>query len=381
MKIEWVFSSGNYYEDKIGVASATNRLIRTGTSKRTSFDISRHFEFYGAFLSLACYNEYAVITLETLSKYLGEVLPVVAEIFTDAVFPEKEIDIYIQNSIQHLKVNLKKCDFVADRNIDEILYGKSHPYGKKASAGDYSKLTRDDLTLFYQKYYKEGKFKIFTSGMLPDNLENLLNQYFGEMKENDGIEVSKVKRHLSEQKKSFIEVNKEGVQSAIRIGRPFPDRKNPDFKKAMVLNVLLGGYFGSRLMSNIREKKGYTYGIYSYLQNHLQFGSWIITTETGVAVTEPATKEIFKEMERLCQEPAAERELFLVRNYMIGQQLASLDGPFQIMERWKGIILNELDENFFNETIETIKEVSANELQEIAQKYFNPDDFYQLVAV
>jgi len=256
MKIEWVFSSGNYYEDKIGVASATNRLIRTGTSKRTSFDISRHFEFYGAFLSLACYNEYAVITLETLSKYLGEVLPVVAEIFTDAVFPEKEIDIYIQNSIQHLKVNLKKCDFVADRNIDEILYGKSHPYGKKASAGDYSKLTRDDLTLFYQKYYKEGKFKIFTSGMLPDNLENLLNQYFGEMKENDGIEVSKVKRHLSEQKKSFIEVNKEGVQSAIRIGRPFPTEKIRTSRKRGA-EICWAGFLGSRLMSNLRKRNLY----------------------------------------------------------------------------------------------------------------------------
>lgn len=381
IKIEWVFSAGNYYEEKTGTAAAVNYLIRTGTAKKSAFDISNHFEFYGAFLSVACHNEYAVITLESLSKYMRELLPVVAELLTDAVFPEKEIQIYSQNSIQHLKVNLEKCDFVADRQISELLYGPSHPYGRKVYTADYQSLTRADIKNFYHRFYVNGKFKVFASGSLPADFENIMNEYFGGLKYNSTIKTDQRPRQVSEKKKLRHDLNKNGVQSAIRIARPFPDRKHPDFKTAMVLNGLLGGYFGSRLMSNIREKKGYTYGIYSYLQNHIQFGSWIISTETGIAVTEPAIKEIYKELEILCQKPAEESELKLLRNYMIGQQLASLDGPFQIMDRWKGIILNDLSEDYFNGIIQAIKTVTPTELQEVAHKYFDPKEFIQLTVV
>lgn len=381
MKIDWVFSAGNYFEKKTSIAAAVNYLIRTGAGKRTSFDISNHFEFYGAFLSAACYNEYAVVALETLSRYLKEVLPVVAELLTDAVFPEKEIQIYVQNSVQHLKVNMEKCDFVGDRKIGELLYGASHPYGRKSYAADYQSLTREDLLDFYQKYYVNGKFRVFASGSLPADFAHTMDAYFGGLTYNPAIKVNPQDRQLADKKQLQLEVNKDGVQSAIRIARPFPDRKHPDFKKAMVLNGLLGGYFGSRLMANIREKKGYTYGIYSYLQNHIQFGSWIISTETGIAVTEPAIKEVYKEMELLCQKPAGKAEIKLLRNYMIGQQLASLDGAFQIMDRWKGIILNDLSEDYFYGIIEAIKTVSPLELQEIANKYFKPEEFIQLVVV
>lgn len=381
IKIEWVFSAGNYYEEKTGTAAAVNYLIRTGTTGKSSFDISNHFEFYGAFLSAACYNEYAVVTLESLSKYIRELLPVVAELLTDAVFPEKEIQIYTQNSIQHLKVNLEKCDFVADRQIGELLYGQSHPYGRKTYADDYQSLTREDIQNFYNNFYLNGKFQVFASGSLPADFENIMNEYFGGLKYNKAIKPDLRPRLLTDKKRVHHDLDKNGVQSAIRIARPFPNRKHPDFKKAMVLNGLLGGYFGSRLMSNIREKKGYTYGIYSYLQNHIQFGSWIISTETGVAVTEPAIKEIYKELEILRQKPAAKAEIRLLRNYMIGQQLASLDGPFQIMDRWKGIILNDLSEDYFNSVIETIKTVTPVELQEIAGKYFDPEAFIQLTVV
>jgi predicted Zn-dependent peptidase len=148
-----------------------------------------------------------------------------------------------------------------------------------------------------------------------------------------------------------------------------------------VLNNIFGGYFGSRLMSNIREEKGYTYGIYSYLQDHIQQSAWVVSTEAGKDVCDATIVEIFKEMKRLQDEPVGDEEMQLVRNYMMGSLLGDLDGPFQIMARWKNYILNNLDEKFFYSAIQTIRTVSPEELQVLAKKYLNPEQFYKLVVI
>ncbi len=183
------------------------------------------------------------------------------------------------------------------------------------------------------------------------------------------------------EKKYRIINDEKGMQGSIRLARQFPNRHHPDFLKAMVLNTLFGGFFGSRLMLNIREDKGYTYGIHSYLQNHIQHSAWMIGTEAGREVTEATIAEVHKEMKLLREELVDDEELLLVRNYMMGSILGDLDGPFQIIARWKNIILNGLDENYFYNSINTIKSVSAAELQSLAQQYLNPEDFYDLVVV
>ena len=172
-----------------------------------------------------------------------------------------------------------------------------------------------------------------------------------------------------------------GVQGAIRIARHFPNRHHPDFLKVQVLNSLFGGFFGSRLMANIREDKGYTYGIHSYIQNHIQQTAWMVSTEAGRDVCEPAIKEVYHEMKALREELVDEEELLLVRNYMMGSILGDLDGPFQVIARWKNIILNELDESYFYNSINTIKTITAEELKQLAEKYLQPEQFYELVVV
>ena len=134
-------------------------------------------------------------------------------------------------------------------------------------------------------------------------------------------------------------------------------------------------------MSNIREEKGYTYGIYSYLENHIQQSAWIVSTEAGRDVCEATIVEVYKEMDRLRDKPVGNEELLLVRNYMMGSILGDLDGPFHIINRWKNIILNDLDEDYFYQQIETIRKVSSKELQDLANKYLIAENFYELVVV
>jgi predicted Zn-dependent peptidase len=183
------------------------------------------------------------------------------------------------------------------------------------------------------------------------------------------------------EKKYRVSNDPNGVQGAIRIARDFPNRHHPDFFGAQVLNALFGGFFGSRLMNNIREEKGYTYGIYSYLQNHIQRSAWMISTEAGKEVSEATIQEVYKEMALLRDELVDEEELLLVRNYLMGSTLGDLDGPFHIIGRWKNIVLNKLSEDYFYQSIRTIKTIQPEELQRLARKYLQPEDFYELVVI
>jgi zinc protease len=379
---EWVFFAGNWYEDQNIVAATTNFLLKNGTKHKTAFGISDHFEFYGAYLNRHCYNETATISLHCLTKHLPHLLPVVGEIITESIFPEEELSIYKQNQKQRLEVNLRKCDFVANRLIDEYLFGFDHPYGRYTSTLDYEKLQRDELVRFHDKYYRQGKCILFVAGKLPPDIQQQLNNVFGQLPLNQTvIGKADIPPVPAKEKRYEIINDPNGVQGAIRVARPFPNRHHPDFPKVTVLNNIFGGFFGSRLMSNIREEKGYTYGIHSYLQNHLQTSAWMVSTEAGRDVCRPTIEEVYKEMEELRQQPVEAEELDLVRNFMIGTILGDLDGPFQIIARWKNYILNNLSAEYFYNSINTIKSVSAEELQELAKKYLQPEEFYELVVI
>jgi len=380
LAIEWVFFAGNSYEKQNLVAASSNFLLKNGTTKKNAFQINEHFDYYGSYLNRACYNETAVLSLHCLTKHIGELLPAVKELITDSTLPQEELDIYRQNMKQRLKVNLKKSDFVAGRLIDTYLYGKDHPYGKFTSEEDFDSLQQEQLVDFYKNYYQQGKLIIFVAGKLPSNLEPLLNEHFGDLV-NKEVKEQKHEIVTAKEKKYRVSNDENGVQGSIRLARPFPNRHHPDFLKTMVLNNLFGGFFGSRLMLNIREDKGYTYGIHSYLQNHVHSSAWMVSTEAGKDVTEATITEVYKEMKRLREEKIDNEELLLVQNYMMGSILGDLDGPFQIIARWKNIILNNLDGSYFQNSINTIKKITAPELQELAQKYLVPEEFYELVVI
>lgn len=382
VEIDWVFPAGLWYEEKEAISQAVAGQMKNGTSKRTAQEINEALEFYGANLKVSPGNDYSTISLYTLTKHLPKLLPIVFEVMTDAIFPQHELDLYKQNSLQRLMVSLRQCDFVANQKIDAALFGENHPYGRYSKKEKIEAITREDLASFYKKHYNLSDVKIFMAGKVGAAEVQCLNEVFGSV-----ATVSSANGQLSfaiensADKKQFITNDAEGVQGAIRMAKHFPNRHHPDFAPMIVLNTLYGGYFGSRLMSNIREEKGYTYGIHSSLTSYKHGGSLGIYTEVGKDVIEPALKEIYKEMELLCNEPAEEEELLLVKNYLLGNLLGDLDGPFSILQRWRTLLLNDLTIEHFNRNISIYKAITAKELQALAQKYFTFDDFYEIVVV
>ena len=381
VQLEMVFYAGNQFEAKKSVAAATNFLLKNGTSSRNAFQINEAFEYYGGYCNRACYNETATISLHSLTKHLSKLLPILEDMVSDSIFSENELAIFKQNSKQRLAVNLQKCEFVANRLIDSYVFGKDHPYGKYTEAADIDAIDVEDCKNFYREHYLNGKCKIFISGLLPANHIKMLNDSFGRLNcKKEEFILTPIPQTPVTERKFRIENDSQAVQGAIRLASAFPNRKHPDFKRVSVLNTLFGGYFGSRLMSNIREDKGYTYGIYSYIQNHIHDTAWMISTEAGKDVAEAAIQEIYAEMKKIREELVEEDELMLVRNYMIGGILGELDGPFQIMGKWKNIILNGLDETYFYDSVNEIKTITATDIQALANTYLKPENFYELVV-
>lgn len=384
MMVSWIFDAGNWYEQKNGVAAAVNVLLKNGTSTRKAFDINEHFEYYGSYLNRSAQHETAELTLHCLNKHVQELLPVVAELITDSIYPQEELDIYKKNAQQRLQVSLKKSDFVAGRLIEEYLYGRNHPYGKYNNTEDYQALQREDLLDFYKTYYQNGACRILAAGKLPENLVSLLEASFGKLPLHAPVKIATAAMPAitpTAQKKHFISNDPNGVQGSIRIARNFPNRHHPDFPKVQVLNNVFGGFFGSRLMANIREDKGYTYGIYSYLVNNMQESALMITTEAGKEVCAATIEEVYKEMNDMREELVDEEELQMARNFAIGTVLGDLDGPFQVAGRWKNIILNGLDGDYFDRSIQIVKTITPEELQELAIKYLDPAAFFELVVI
>jgi predicted Zn-dependent peptidase len=377
-----IFYAGNCYESENLVAAATNFMLKSGTRSKTAYEINDYFEYYGSYLNRQASHETAELNLHCMKKNFAELLPVVSELIADSIFPEEELGIYKKNMQQRLQVNLRKSDFIAGRLIDTYLFGPHHPYGRFSSMEEYTALNIEGIKDFYNQYYLGGRCVIFIAGPLPEGIQQIIETHFGTLplKGSAKPELASAAILPVKEKKYRVTNDPDGVQGAIRIARNFPNRHHPDFQKMQVLNNIFGGFFGSRLMANIREDKGYTYGIHSYLVNLIQESSLMISTEAGKDVTEATIKEVYLEMKRLCDEPVPEEELKTSKNFMIGTLLGDLDGPFQVAGRWKSLILNDLTEEYFYNGIETIKNIQPAELQSLANKYLNAPDFYELAV-
>jgi zinc protease len=379
VRIEVIFKAGSWYQAHNFTALATNLMLREGTKRYSSREISDSLDFYGAHLETTAERDNAYITLYTLNKHLLDTLPILEDIVKHASFPENEFRIFAGKQRQMLQVNLGKVNFLARTQFNSLIYGKEHPYGNYLVPEDIDQFSIQNLENFYRTNY-HSEVTIMVAGKIHDQLPVMLENAFGTQEWNH--QNSNGKEFISTgsvQKNHFIP--KPGsVQSAIRIGRVLFNHHHPDFMGMRVLNTLLGGYFGSRLMTNIREDKGYTYGIGSAVVPLLRSGYFFISCEVGAEVTRDAISQIKIELSRLCDTKVSEKELKLVRNYMLGSFLRSIDGPFAMADTYRDIMENGLGNEFQYALLDVIRNLSPAELRELACKYLNPAEMHQLVV-
>lgn len=380
-RIEFIFRAGMFYQDSPLLAMAANNLIENGTTKYSANQISDGIDFYGSFFETSCGQDYASIALFSLNKHLENTLVFVEDVLKDAVYPKEEVSTYLINKKQKFLVNSQKVDAVARRVFSELLFGKTHPYGLEVKAEHYDTVKREDIVSFFKKHYHYANCTIIAAGKLPKNLRAILNRHLGEEKWGSGSTVSKteVKADMVNKREHYVE-KADAVQSAIRVGRRLFNKTHADYFKFQVLNTILGGYFGSRLMANIREDKGYTYGIGSGFSSLVYDGFFYISTEVGSDVTNDALKEIYKEIEKLQTDLVSEEELETVRNYILGQFLRSVEGPLALADKFRGIWEFGLGYDYYRGYFEAVKSVTPHELRDLAIKYLKKADLIELVV-
>ncbi len=380
VKIELVFRAGSWYQQKHLQASLTASMMMEGTKEMTSAEIAEKIDFHGAYLHCESERDFSVISLFSLKKHFANTLPIVRQIITEAAFPEKEFEITKRKKKQSFLVNNQKVMNVARMHFNQMIFSATHPYGQLVQEKDYDQISRQDITDFYKKNYLNAPFRIIVSGKIDDQIIATIEQELGDLMVRSNLEAKeKVSEAIHQVGKQNI-ICGNGHQAAIRIGRLMFTRKHPDYFPMMVTNTILGGYFGSRLMSNIREEKGLTYGIGSALASFRHEGVFFVATEVNASQKQLAIDEIMAEIDRMGTTQPTEDELFLVKNYILGQFLRSLDGPFALAERHRILSDFELDIQYYRNFLNTVRNIKAEEIQALAAKYLKETDLSILVA-
>lgn len=379
VRIEFIFENVNWDASKPLQAVGVSHLINNGTANLTAKEIADKVDYYGAFLQTEYGADQTCVKLYTLNKHLASVLPIVRSILNESIFPEQELGIFIQNQKQALQVNLQKNDFLARKHFAHALFGDT-PYGSNIGPADYDSLKREELLNYFKAAYKPQNCTIFVAGKFEQREFDTLNSIMGKEWDNKSASVANKFSFTHSTKGDLLIEKPEAIQSAIRMGSLAITRSHPDFAGFQVLNCLLGGYFGSRLMANIREDKGYTYGIGSAVASLKDAGYFFIATEVGVAVCSNAIAEIEKEIDILKTELVGEDELALVRNYMLGAMLGSLENAFSHADKFKNVYFSGLDYRYYEKYIATVKSITPADLNELAGKYLNIESFTKVVV-
>lgn len=381
VRMDILFAGGRWQQSQKLQALFTNRMLREGTTKYTAATIAEKLDYYGSWLELSSSSEYAYITVYSLNKYLAKTLEVVESMIKEPLFPEKELRTILDTNIQQYLVNTSKVDFLAHRSLLKSLYGEQHPCGKIVMEEDYHTITPDVLRDFYERHYHSGNSAIFLSGKVTEDSIRRVTDTFGSPFGQYQLQMSKLSFPFAAvpEKRIFTE-REDAMQSAVKMGCTTITREHPDYPKLRVLMTLFGGYFGSRLMSNIREEKGYTYGISAGIMFYPDSGMLLVSTETDNEYVEPLIQEVYHEIDRLHQEPVSMEELTMVRNYMLGEMCRSYESPFSLSDAWIFIATSGLTDDYFSHSLHAVNEITPAEIQDLAQRYLCKETLKEVIA-
>jgi predicted Zn-dependent peptidase len=382
VKVSLLFDAGRWAESVDLSASFCANLIKSGTKQYTAYALEEAIDFSGSTIKTSAgYNSFT-IDLFCLTRYLKDCLPILVDVLNNTTFPESEIEHSRSKRLASLKVNELKNDFVGEMTFKQLLFGDQHPYGYTTTIERIEAVDRAAILNYYTSRLHQNKCTISIAGKYSSNEIDLLNRYLGNhdyWNKTVAENTASWKIEPSKEKKKVLSIPK-SVQASINIGNITIDRTHPDAFNFAFLNMIYGGYFGSRLMTNIREEKGLTYGIYSYIQKHKHASAFIINTDTAIENIDECLKEIYFEMTRLKEELIGEEEMLKARNYYLGRMLDQADGPFKVQDTFMSLKNHGLSFDFLKKMVHSIQTMEAISLQKTAEKYFNTEEMFEVIV-
>lgn len=375
-RVDIILNAGSRYQQNNLQATAAISMLSEGTVQKTSQQISEFLDFHGSFIGLSADRDWGKVTLYSLKKYFSQSVELLAELLKNPSFPKEELHTWAARGKQKLTIELDRTSTLARQAFFNQLFGNEHPYGRFAVPADYDLLDSSMLKLFHQLHFGWKNATFVLSGLVEETEVEIVNRYFG--LETWGVDTQPNCLPLAnyEPKNGLVFTEKKNaLQSAIRVGCKLFTRNHPDYPIVLLANTILGGYFGSRLMKNIREEKGYTYGINSHIVTLRDDGFFAIATEVGSQFTSLAINEIKNEIETLRSSLVSMEELQQVKSYMLGEALRSFNGPFAIADSTISLLsFNNLNYQFYNQLFNTIRNATPESILNAAQKWFNPNE-------
>ena len=373
VKLELIFSSGKWHESKLGVSHFTAHMLSKGTTKKNSFQIAEGLDSLGAQWEVAPGFDFTYLSLFSLRKNLLTSLRIIIELLEGPSFDEGELRLLKEISAQSLRVNNEKTNVVASKEIRKAVFGLHHPYGSSMEEADIGNVSRVDLQQFFSHHF--SLHSVFLVGRLSDeeirDVVNIIPPLIARKEKDPDYEVVPGRSHTL--------TKPGGVQASIRLAKKCLSKTDsPEYFDAAMFNHMLGGFFGSRLMKNIREEKGLTYGIYSSLNHFLHSDFWMIGAEVSQKNAAEAVWEIKREIKMLQEEAIPPRELEVARNYFIGSWQSENSTLFAVADKVKSLHLSGLSEGFYARLLEHIQHITPAQIQFAANHYFDVGDLLEV---
>jgi len=382
VKLQISIPAGIVHQNKTLLAFFTNKMLKEGSKNHSAAQIAQKMDYYGAYFESRITRDQAYINLFCLNKYLENILPLVAEILSQPTFSEDEFITLCEQEKQSYQIRMQKVKTKALKEFNTRIFGEHHPYGSFAELSDYDQLDIIELKKFHQDHYQVQNWRLYLSGYVNSSVKQLVNEYFGSIPMSQADEANQNGEFKTESHRPdlFHSLQNGALQSALKVGKLSIDRLHTDYPTLSLAQTILGGYFGSRLMQNIREEKGYTYGIYSSIQHFQQASVFGIGSEVGSQVVKATLDEVDKELYKLRTELVGGEELQLVKNYMSGSLLRSLNGPFSLGEMMRMLHEFQLPEDYYSQYAKAVQNVSAEQVLQVADKYLNETEMTKVVV-
>ncbi len=380
VRLSLVFEAGTRWQSAPFVASATLNLMSEGTARYSAAQIAERFDFYGIYYDTSIDRDYTILTLNCLSRFLDEALDLLEEILLRPAFDPGELRTYASKKKQQLILEREKPSYQARELFSQALFGREHPYGVAAPTDGYDNLRVELLRAQYERFYHAGNCFAVASGQIPAAVQGRLEAFLSKLPRghSSGSAICQIPEIHSE---TLVRQRREGaLQSSLRIGKALFPKGHPDWNGMQVLSMVLGGYFGSRLVANLREDKGYTYGIYSAMMALQQAGYLAIASDVTAPATDDAVREIFTEIERLRTQSIPAEELEMVRNMIVGELMRILDGPFGVADVVIEQVQSGVGDESVNAFLQEVRSITPRRLQELAIQYLDPASFTTVIV-
>lgn len=369
LKIEFIFKAGKWYEPKAGVSHFTSNMLEKGTSRLSSSELAEAFDRMGAHIEISAGYDNTAVSVYALRKNWKDAAQLFAEMIRTPSFDGEELDLMKDIFLQNLKINKEKTSFLVSQLIRKNIYG-NHPYGTSLEEKDVDALTVEDLKAFHSATFRPEAIFITTHPSV--TTEEVLAHFSLFVMPSGNVTGQPVITSGSKTE----HIAKEGVQTSIRLATRTLNRTDGNYPELLLFNHILGGYFGSRLMKNIREEKGLTYGIYSSINPFRHDSFFVIGADVNKENRDLALDEIRKEIRRMRTELIDADELETARNHFLGSLQSEVANPFSVTDKIKNVHLNGLPDYYYPSLFKKINEASAKDLIALGEKYLNEDSLF-----